>query len=122
MERYTIDRMLETCAVCIAGDGTVRRIPLSDLPAGADEGVVLACTDEGYAVDEEMTAYNRSYMDSEYFYEHEASDPEGRDAFGGLGSLNSPGESGSFGGAGGGFGAPGGMGFGGPGAGGAYGR
>ncbi len=127
MDRYTIERILENCAVCTAGPGTVKRIPLEQLPEGAEEGVVLMESDGGYAIDEELTALNCNYMASEFFYEHEAADPEGRvgmDSLSGadLGSFGmsfgerdqqaAPGAGGA--GAPGGFGGPGMGGFGGP--------
>ncbi len=128
-EHYTIERIIDGKAVCTTGGGAIRRIPLEQVPEGAAEGVVLTQLDGAYVVDEELTELNRRYMESEFFYEHEAADPEGRVGMDSMSGADLGGFGMGFGGAGeqGGQpgapapGAPGMGGFGGPGMGGPFG-
>lgn len=84
MRRMTVDRIAGEWAVCVSGQGAIRRVPVDDLPAGACEGTVLAEGDDGtLSLDEEMTARLGRYVESELYYEHEDGSPEMREGMGG---------------------------------------
>ncbi len=79
MERVTIDRIIDGVAVCAAGPGALKRIPVEELPAGADEGSVLDRVDGVWTVNAELTEQQRAYVASELYYEHEDGSPAMRE-------------------------------------------
>lgn len=64
MERYIIDRIEGSLAVCEAEDKTMRNVPLADLPEGASEGDCLICEGEIWAHDPARKSARKACIDS----------------------------------------------------------
>lgn len=59
MERCTVDRIEGAVAVLECGDGSMRDIPVDELPEGIREGMCLVFDDGKWAVDSDEEARRR---------------------------------------------------------------
>ena len=64
MERYIIDRIEGSFAVCEAENKTMRNVPLADLPEGAVEGDCLVHDGETWAQDPVRKSARKARIDS----------------------------------------------------------
>lgn len=78
-ERVTVDRVIDGVAVCAAGPGALKRIPVEQLPDGVDEGCVLELVDGVWTVNDELTRQQGAYVEGELHYEHEDGSPAMRE-------------------------------------------